>query len=172
MVEMTLRGIPAFTPAALTLPAADGGTRVFAGSDGAAPAASRHDVGGDPSARDSSGAGPAPFVNALFIAGTPSRSVGVFRGRAGALNVATATAERIAGPFELEAVSLAAGDPNRAESASVRVPGSFLVLDPCAAATSQAAAPCARRSRRVTGERLRFLPPIRRLVPQPPAKRE
>lgn len=139
-VETTMRGTTAFTPSALTLSAGDsGGTLVFS-SDGAGLASGTYDV---------SPMGSTPFVNALFIAGTPSRPVGVFRGRAGALTVTTATEARIAGRFELEAVGvLADGDSTRADSAAVRLSGSFLVLDPCGAATSQAAAPCARRSSR------------------------
>lgn len=132
-VETTMRGTPAFSPSALTLSADDssdrGGTLVFAASDGAGLATGSYAV---------SPKGRSPFVNAVFIAGIPSRPIGVFRGSAGALTVTTATEQRIAGRFELEAVGVA-------DSAAVRVSGSFLVLDPCGAASSRAAAPCIRR---------------------------
>ena len=150
-VEATMRGSSAFTPSALTLSAGDGGgTVVFAGSDAAGLSSGTYDV--SPDAKP-------PFVNALFIAGTPSRPVGVFRGRVGALTVTTATEERLAGRFELEAVGvLADGDSPRTDSVAVRLTGSFLVLDPCSAVTSQAAAPCARLSRRADEVRLRVSP--------------
>jgi hypothetical protein len=152
-VETVMRGTPAFTPSALTLSAGDsGGTLVFA-SDGGGLASGSYDV---------SPVGSTPFVNALFIAGTPSRPLGVFRGRAGTLTVTTATEKRLAGRFKLDAVGvLAGGDSTRtndADIAAVRLSGSFLVLDPCSAATSQAAAPCARHSRRATEVRLRVSP--------------
>jgi hypothetical protein len=153
-VDATMRGTSVFTPSALTLSAEDssgnGGTLVFAASDGAGLASGSYGV--NPGSNT-------PFVNALYIAGTPSRPIGVFRGSAGALTVTTATEQRIAGRFELEAVGvLAGGDPTRTnptDSAAVRVSGSFLVLDPCSAVTTQAAAPCARRSSRATEVRLR-----------------
>ena len=156
-VETTMRGTSAFTPSALTLSAGDGsdggvagGTLVFAASDGAGLASGSYDV--NPGSKT-------PFVNTLYIAGTPSQPIGVFRGSAGALTVTTATEQRLAGRFELEAVGVMAdGDDARStpkDSATVRVSGSFLVLDPCSAATSQAAAPCARRSSRATEVRLR-----------------
>ena len=157
-VAMTMRGTSAFTPSALTLSAGDGGgnggTLVFAASDGA---------GFGPGSYGVSPSGSAPFVNTLYIAGTPSRPLGVFRGSAGALTVTTATEQRIAGRFELEAVGVMGdGDETRTrleDSATVRVSGSFLVLDPCSAATSQAAAPCARHSSRATEARLRAAVP-------------
>jgi hypothetical protein len=154
-VEATMRGTTAFTPSALTLSAGDGskngGTLVFAASDGAGLTIGSYDV--SPRGKPSS-------VNALFIAGTPSRPLGVFRGRAGALTVTAATEERIAGRFDLEAVGVIdGGGTTRTDSAAVRLSGSFLVLDPCNAATSQAAAPCARRSSRATEARLRAAVP-------------
>jgi hypothetical protein len=158
-VETTIRGTSAFSPSALTLSAGDGsdgavngGTLVFAASDGAGLAFGSYDV--NPGSKT-------PFVNTLYIAGTPSRPIGVFRGSAGALTVTTATAQRLAGRFELEAVGVvtdAGGAQARSsskDSATVRVSGSFLVLHPCSAVTSQAAAPCARRSSRATEVRLR-----------------
>ncbi|HUQ80871.1 MAG TPA: hypothetical protein VM076_07030 [Gemmatimonadaceae bacterium] len=153
-VEATMRGTTAFTPTTLTLSAGDGsrngGTLVFAASDGAGLTTGSYDV--SPRARSAS-------VNALYIAGTPSRPLGVFRGRTGALTVTAATEERIAGRFELEAVGvIAGGGATRTDSAAVRVSGSFLVLDPCAAAISQAAAPCARHSSRAKELRLRTSP--------------
>jgi hypothetical protein len=158
-VETTMRGTSAFSPNALTLSAgesrggATGGTLVFAASDGTGLTVGSYDVG-----PTSSNPGTSPFVNTLFIAGTPSRPIGVFRGSAGALTVTSATKQRIAGRFELDAVGvLAGGAATRAESAdsvAVRVSGSFLVLDPCSAATSQAAAPCARRFSRAGEVRL------------------
>lgn len=150
-VETTMRGTTTFTPSALTLSAGDGGgTLVFTASDGAGLASGRYDV--SPTAST-------PSINALFIAGTPSRPLGVFRGSEGALTVTTATEQRIVGRFELEAVGVLAGrDPASADSGAVRVTGSFLVLDPCSAATAQAAAPCARRSSRATEVRLRVSP--------------
>ena len=153
-VQTTMRGTSAFTPNALTLSAGEtgdrGGTLVFAVGHGAGLASGSYAVG--PGADT-------PFVNALFIAGVPSRPVGVFRGSAGALTVTTATEERLAGRFELDAVGvLADGYTTRTrttDSAAVRVSGSFLVLDPCSAAISQAAAPCARRFSRAGEVRLR-----------------
>ena len=160
-VETTMRGSPVFSPSALTLSAEDGsdrvaggGTLVFAASDGAGLSSGSYGVGPG---------NDAPFVNALFIAGVPSRPLGVFRGSAGALTVTTATAQRIAGRFELEAVGVVtesdtdgkAARTSSRDSTTVRVSGSFLVLDPCSAVTSQAAAPCARHSSRATEGRLR-----------------
>jgi hypothetical protein len=158
-VETTMRGTPAFTPTALTLSGDSGGTLVFAGSAAAGLESGRYAVQRLDQPSGVVGPGPTSFVNVLFIAGTPSRPVGVFRGRAGVLTVTAATEARIAGRFELEAVGvLADGDQPSADSASVRLSGSFVILDPCSAATSQAAAPCARRSRRTAEGRLRFSP--------------
>ena len=150
-VATIMRGTPVFSSSGLTLSAGDsGGTLVFAASDGAGLASGSYAV---------SPTGNTPSVNALFIAGTPSRPIGVFRGSAGALTVTTATEQRIDGRFELEAIGVIADGTDEArtslkDSATVRVSGSFLVLDPCSAATSQAAAPCARRSSRATEARL------------------
>jgi hypothetical protein len=154
-IETTLRGTSAFAPSGLTLSAGDtNGTLVFAASDGAGLTSGSYDVG-----PTSSNPGSAPFVNALFIAGTPSRPMGVFRGSAGALTITTATKQRLAGRFELDAVGvLADADAVRTgstDSVAVRVSGSFLVLDPCSAANSQAAAPCVRRFNRAGEVRLR-----------------
>jgi hypothetical protein len=150
-VEATMRGTVAYTPTALTLSAGNGGgTLVFAASDGAGLESGRYEV---------SPVGSPPLVNALFITGVPSRPAGVFRGRTGALTVTIASEERLAGRFDLEAIGvLADGDSTHTgntDSAAVRLSGAFLVLDPCSAATSQAAAPCARRSSWATEVRLR-----------------
>ena len=161
-IETTMHGVSRFSPSALTLSTGEssdegdrrlvGGTLVFAASDGAGLTSGSYDV-----SRRSPGSR-IPFVNTLYIAGTPSRPIGVFRGSAGALTITTATEQRIAGRFELDAVGVindAGGDTARRtpkDSATVHVSGSFLVLEPCSAVTSRAAAPCARRSSRATDE--------------------
>ena len=157
-VATMMHGTPTYTPSALTLSSGDGsgngGTLVFAASDGAGLTSGSYGVNSK---------GTTPFVNTLYIAGTPSRPIGVFRGSAGALTVTTSTEQRIAGRFELEAIGVMGdGDETRSptrDSATVRISGSFLVLDPCSAASTQAAAPCARLSSRAADEaRLRISP--------------
>jgi hypothetical protein len=66
--------------------------------------------------------------SALFVAGSPSEPIGVFRGRSGTVTITATRPGRVEGTFVIEARGFLASNP-RNEDVRVRITGTFVALD-------------------------------------------